>query len=69
MFQGRTKATDIGTDGDGVTAVVTDLGRVAVEQVLVATDNWAPLFDRMFGMTSRICRVNTSMACTSSHLS
>lgn len=49
-FHGGTEATDIETDGDGLTAVVTDLGRVVVELVHVVTDNWAPLFDRMFGM-------------------
>jgi len=46
-FHGNTKVTDIEVSDGEVRAVETDRGRVAVDQVLVAANNWAPLFGRM----------------------
>jgi glycine cleavage system aminomethyltransferase T/glycine/D-amino acid oxidase-like deaminating enzyme len=46
-FHGQTKVTDIETAGDGVAAVVTDRGRISVDQVLVAANIWSPLFGAM----------------------
>jgi heterotetrameric sarcosine oxidase gamma subunit len=40
-FVGHTKVEDIETDGDGITAIVTESGRVACEEVVVATNIWA----------------------------
>ncbi|MFB6227694.1 MAG: FAD-dependent oxidoreductase [Halobacteriales archaeon] len=48
-FYGNTKVTDIETDGGEVTGVVTERGRIACEEVLVATNIWGPLFGDMVG--------------------
>jgi glycine cleavage system aminomethyltransferase T/glycine/D-amino acid oxidase-like deaminating enzyme len=49
-FHGETKVTDIEVERGEVTAVETDRGRVEADQVLVAANNWAPLFGRMVGV-------------------
>jgi len=49
-FHGNTKVTDIETENGSVTAVKTDRGRVEADQVLIATNIWAPLFGRMVGV-------------------
>jgi len=48
-FHGHTKVTDIETEGGEVRAVVTEDGRIACEEVLVATNIWGPLFGDMVG--------------------
>jgi aminomethyltransferase len=40
-FVGHTAIEDVETDGDGVSAVVTEAGRVACDEVVVATNIWA----------------------------
>lgn len=46
-FHGNTTVTDIEVRDGAVRAVVTDHGRVAVDEVLIATNVWAPLFGQM----------------------
>ncbi|WP_435180313.1 GcvT family protein [Halorussus sp. AFM4] len=48
-FYGNTEVTDIETSDGSVDAVVTDRGRVAADEVLVATNIWGPLFGDMVG--------------------
>ena len=46
-FHGETAVTDVVTEDGAVTGVVTDRGRVACDELLVATNVWAPLFGEM----------------------
>lgn len=49
-FHGHTKVTDIEVERGEITAVVTDRGRIEADQVLIATNIWAPLFGEMVGV-------------------
>jgi glycine cleavage system T protein len=46
-FHGNTEVTDIETSDGGVEAVLTEDGRVACDELLVATNIWGPLFGDM----------------------
>lgn len=48
-FYGNTLVTDIETTDGMVEAVVTDDGRIACDEILVATNIWGPLFGDMVG--------------------
>jgi glycine cleavage system T protein len=48
-FYGNTEVTDVETSDGGVEAVVTENGRVACDELLVATNIWGPLFGDMVG--------------------
>ncbi|MFC7156816.1 FAD-dependent oxidoreductase [Halomarina halobia] len=49
-FYGHTTVTDVEVEDGAVRAVVTDRGRVAADEVLVATNIWGPLFGDMVGV-------------------
>jgi heterotetrameric sarcosine oxidase gamma subunit len=49
-FYGNTKVTDVAVENGAVTAVETDRGRIEADQVLIATNIWAPLFGAMVGV-------------------
>ena len=48
-FYGNTEVTDIEVSNGSVDAVVTEHGRVAADDVLIATNIWGPLFGDMVG--------------------
>ncbi|MFD1565281.1 FAD-dependent oxidoreductase [Haloarchaeobius amylolyticus] len=46
-FYGETTVTDLEVEGGEIQAVVTDRGRIAADEVLLATNIWGPLFGDM----------------------
>ncbi|SEW26121.1 GcvT family protein [Natrinema salifodinae] len=49
-FYGETTVTDLEVENGEIRAVVTDRGRIAADEVLVATNIWGPLFGDMVGV-------------------